>query len=67
MFGGFYTPSQYQYGIWVKIQLTLSKGHFLNLDLGSGQVCILNENDTIFKPLPFAFDKCCTTANEISY
>ena len=38
MFKGFYTRSQYQYGNWVKIQLTVSKGHFLNLDPGSGQV-----------------------------
>ena len=42
MFGGFYTPSQYQYDNWVNIQLTVSKGHFLNLDPGSGQVCLCN-------------------------
>ena len=39
MFWGFYTPYQYQYGHWVNIQLAISKGHFLNLDPGSGQVC----------------------------
>ena len=43
MFGGFYTPSQYQYDNWVNIQLTVSKGHFLNLDPGSGQVCLCNQ------------------------
>ena len=36
MFWGFYTPYQYQYGHLVNIQLTVSKGHFFNLDPGSG-------------------------------